>query len=94
MPRKTDVRVKRTEAFAPLDRDDLLYHLRKFPPETGWIPIVVIDRRDLQELEAKNAELDAECKRPRKAIHDYIVGDDSRVSSLEDALEISRKAKP
>ena len=79
MPRKkTEVRVKRTEAVAALARNGEIERQigGKYMDRRLWIwdsvidtlntPVTIIDRRDLADLEARLTAAEAECKRLRK----------------------------
>lgn len=70
--KKTEVRVKRTEAWACIDddgsieRDGCWYAVSPTQDVPFEISVTIIDRRELADLEARLAAAEAENKRLRK----------------------------
>lgn len=75
--KKTEVRVKRTEAWAAIrfhsgtidaESNGRFFVWRK-PKEPTWLkPVTIIDRAELEQIEYRNRELAAEVKRLNKQL--------------------------
>lgn len=93
MPKRTDVRVKRTDAWACVRLDGTIRHdgceywIYCHEP-TDAEPCTIIDRRDLRDLEARLKAADAECKRLRKAMIEI----ERDADTFKEVICIARKA--